>query len=153
MPAASPAASPTADEGPLLYAHLFRARIPAIRDVLVAVERCLTPAGPDLASRTGLILAEMLNNIQQHGLMTSRPTWVALRLFRHTQAQGLGVVLIDDGRPIPPDRFRPPMPPPMPPPAPLPEGGFGWPLIHGLTADLHYRREWGCNILGFRVPP
>lgn len=34
----------------------------------------------------------------------------------------------------------------------LPEGGFGWFLIHTLARDLHYRREGGANHLTLAVP-
>ena len=34
----------------------------------------------------------------------------------------------------------------------LPEGGFGWFLIHNVTKDLSYRREEGWNYLNFSVP-
>ena len=34
----------------------------------------------------------------------------------------------------------------------LPEGGFGWYLIHSLTQDLDYQRDEEWNCLSFRVP-
>ena len=34
----------------------------------------------------------------------------------------------------------------------LPEGGFGWHLIHSLTNDLTYLRTGGCNRLRFLLP-
>lgn len=137
---------PAAAEGPLLFAQVFRARPPAIRAVLLAVEGRLAPISPDLANRVELVLAELLNNIQRHG-HRSRPARVALRLF--WQVPGLRAELIDDGGAIPAACLTAPLPPP---PRSLPENGFGWPLIHGLVSDLRYRRGEGYNVLGFRVP-
>lgn len=144
MAAAGPAAA--SERAPPVFSHVFRARVPAIRGVLVAVEACLAPADPDLAGRAGLILAELLNNIQRHGGI-DRPARVALRLTWHRG--GLEVVVIDDGSQIPPARLAGP---PMPPPTRMPESGFGWPLIHLLARDLHYQRERDCNIVSFCLP-
>jgi hypothetical protein len=33
----------------------------------------------------------------------------------------------------------------------LPEGGFGWDLIHALTDLIRYRRCGDCNCLAFAV--
>ncbi|WP_348540063.1 hypothetical protein [Ruegeria sp. HKCCE4148] len=32
----------------------------------------------------------------------------------------------------------------------MPEGGFGWFLIHQLTSDIQYERRDGCNRLSLR---
>ncbi|WP_280514091.1 hypothetical protein [Allosediminivita pacifica] len=40
----------------------------------------------------------------------------------------------------------------MPDPAGLPEGGFGWFLIHELARELAYRHDGGMNRLTFRLP-
>ncbi len=140
-------ADPPAADGPPLYAHVFRARIPEIRRVLLAVEDRLASVSPDLANRAELVLAELLSNIQRHG-GTKGPARVALRLF--WQAPGLRAEVIDDGRAVPPDCLIAPEPPL---PLNLPESGFGWSLIHHLVSELHYRRGEGYNVLRFRVPP
>lgn len=130
-----------------LYAQHFRASLATIRAVLLDVEARVTPANPDLAARVELALAEVLNNVRQHGCPHG-PARVSLRLC--WQGKGLSVWLADDGRAIPPECLVAPKPPP--PPA-LPEGGFGWPLVHQLVTDLRYRRREGYNLLNFRVPP
>lgn len=138
---------PAVADGPPLFARVFRARVPEIRRVLITVGRSLAPAGPDLANRTELVLAELLSNIQRHGGVKG-PARVALRLFG--PEAGLRAEVIDDGRPLPADCLVAPEPPV---PVSLPESGFGWPLVHLLVTDLHYRRGEGYNVLRFRVPP
>lgn len=135
-----------------LYAQIFRARLPTIRNVLVAVEEALAGADPDLAGRAELVLAELLNNVQRHGGAAdagnaAKPVRIVLQLS--LRGDGLVAVLIDDGRAIPPRCMGAPAPPD---PEGLPESGFGWSLIHVLATDLHYWREMPCNILSFRVP-
>lgn len=135
-----------------LYAQIFRARLPAIRGVLVAVEEALADADPDLAGRAELVLAELLNNVQRHGGEAgagggAKPVRIVLQLS--LRGDGLVAVLIDDGCAIPPGCLSAPAPPD---PDALPEGGFGWSLIHILATDLQYWREMPCNILSFRVP-
>ena len=135
-----------------VYAQIFRARQPAIRGVLVAIEAALADADPDLASRAELVLAELLNNVQRHGGAEdagagARPVRIVLQLS--LRGDGLVAVLIDDGCAIPPGCLSAPA---LPDPESLPESGFGWSLIHILATDLHYWREMPCNILSFRVP-
>lgn len=143
MPAAAP---PSRADAPPLFAQVFRARIHEIRHVLMTVERHLSLASPDLASRTELVLAELLSNIQQHGAMKG-PARVSVRLFG--SAANLQAEVIDDGCPLPQDCLMPIAPAPVS----LPESGFGWLLVHLLVTDLHYRRGEGYNALRFRIPP
>ena len=134
-----------------LYAQIFRARLPAIRNVLVAIEAALADTDPDLAGRAELVLAELLNNVQRHGGEAdtggARPVRIVLQLS--LRGDGLVAVLIDDGCAIPPPCLTAPA---LPDPDDLPESGFGWSLIHILATDLQYWREMPCNILSFRVP-
>lgn len=46
----------------------------------------------------------------------------------------------------------PPRPPDIEGVESLPEGGFGWLIIHGLTRSLVYFREGSRNLLAFNIP-
>lgn len=98
-----------------------------------------------------LVLAEVLNNISEHAY-AGHPGTVEVHLQR--EAAGLACQITDRGAA---------MPGAQPPPgrlvdpaafahADLPEGGFGWSMIRSLTTGLIYRREGGCNHLGFLIP-
>jgi serine/threonine-protein kinase RsbW len=134
----------------------------------------------DLTGRAEIVLAEVLNNITEHGGATD---WVGLRC--QMDRAGLRVTVTDRGRPLPPELLIPASPAPasvptasvtpaspapaapapawpapasLSPlpgdldPALLPEGGFGWQMIHLLTRDLACQRDANGNRLSFLVP-
>lgn len=95
-----------------------------------------------------IVLAEILNNIVEHAY---RGTSGRIEISIAQQAGFLDICVIDRGEPmpdlkLPSGELRPPLDA-----QDLPEGGFGWPLIHSLTQDLHYQRVQGQNILQFRM--
>lgn len=111
-------------------------------------------ACPDLTGRAETVLAEVLNNIAEHGAADGVAGWVELHCV--LIETGLRVVITDQGRPIPRHLLLPPV---VTGPAPadlglaeLPEGGFGWMLIRELTRNLTCESDSLGNRLGFLVP-
>lgn len=98
-----------------------------------------------------VVLGEVLNNVAEHAY-GNRPGLVAVSITQ--TSQGLRCVIVDQGKAMPGGTL------------PegrllgrlglalddLPEGGFGWCLIHRLTTDLGYTRVDGCNHLQFILP-
>ena len=143
-----PASGP---EGPL---HLvFPGTMLSVRDALRRVARSAPVKGLSPADRgtVELVLAEVLNNIVEHAYRHS-PGDIALTLTR--LPDGLAVQVTDTGSAMPgcslpagnlPEGLDGPA-------AALPEGGFGWYLVHNLTRELVYHRMAGQNRLGFTLP-
>ncbi|SFE31739.1 ATP-binding protein [Roseivivax sediminis] len=119
-----------------------------IRAALLRVEDALQSAGVPAASAgdAALALAEALNNVVEHAFAGLAPGWVTLDI---TLGQDrLTVRICDRGRPMPglaaPAGHLPDLDVPR---SDVPEGGFGWHLIHSLSSTLDYRREDGANLL------
>ncbi|PFG64975.1 serine/threonine-protein kinase RsbW [Thioclava sp. ES.031] len=130
----------------------FAATPIAVRDALrAAVARFIRLMTEEEAGTLELILAEILNNIVEHGYGDSGKGTISLSIAR--DGKGLTCSVSDDGVALPPacldleDRD-----PERPDPTSLPEGGFGWFLIRDLATDLGYHREEGRNLLAFRMP-
>lgn len=125
----------------------------AVRSVLFDVAAVLVRQGvaADDAGQIELVLAEVLNNIVEHAYAERLGGRIEITLER--AADRLWCRVSDSGAPMPGGR---------PPPAAasaipdgvtdLPEGGFGWFLIHNLADDLSYAREEGMNTLRFSIP-
>ena len=134
----------------------FIARDMAVRTALQDLRRWLLARGlqPDLIGRTELALAEILNNIAEHGYHPDLPGWIALRC--RLGRRGVLFAVMDSGRRMPDELLQPPtgaMPVHCQPDIDaLPEGGFGWFLIHRLTRDMTCQRDRTGNRLTFRVP-
>jgi len=90
-----------------------------------------------------IALTEILNNIVEHGGHTARSAPV--RISWNLSAV-LEFEILDYGKAFPADECPQGA---MPDPMNLPEGGFGWGLIHLLTDDLWYERVNQKNILRF----
>lgn len=100
----------------------------------------------DTADLMHLCVAEALNNIVEHAYREKpgRLIFADLRI----DADGCEVTLIDEGRPMPgltlPDgalEFDETVL------DDLPEGGFGWMLIHTQMDKVDYQRRDNCNVL------
>jgi serine/threonine-protein kinase RsbW len=137
--------------------HLrFAARDLAVRAALQNVRRWMAARDPqpDLIGRVELVLAEMLNNITEHGYAQDANGWISLRC--RFGAGGIVVAIMDSGQVMPckllhsHDKKLPDMS--CMDSATLPEGGFGWFLIHQLTQDLRCQRDGNCNRVSFLVP-
>ena len=143
---------PPAGQGrPLIRLRLV-GETEAVRGALQRVSARLAAdgVGQDAREVAELALAEAMNNIVEHAF-ADRPGLVALDIDRC--AAGLRVTLRDNGRRMP----RSTLPPGTLPACgtctdDLPEGGFGWFLIHALARNLSYRRIGSCNRLHFLLP-
>ncbi len=102
----------------------------------------------DLRGTAELVLAELLNNIVEHG--RCRPDDPIRLTIRHS-LRGVFCTLRDGGMPLPDVR---------PPPGRFPEkdasgypaeGGYGWYLIRALAENLTYTRTPGENHLTFEL--
>lgn len=150
---------------PMLH-RIFRADPSTVRDALLYLrERFDGSAGTEVLSRLELALAEVLNNICEHGGTPQpdplhRPHSPLVHLFVVRHVGGIACAVTDDGRPLPVECLDPRNLPHITDEAEgidhdillLPEGGFGWYLIQDLTASLSYFREGRRNFLVFIVP-
>ncbi len=98
-----------------------------------------------------IVLAEVLNNIEEHAYAGGAGGPVEL----HLQVSGRTIrcVVEDRGAPLPSGPLpggRMPMPDPVEPES-WPEGGFGWAMVRRLTCDLSYETAGGRNRLRFAV--
>ena len=136
---------------------ILRGRIPAtegaVSAILARLERSLAARGTTKETRADiqLALAEILNNIIEHSVAGLADPQIRLLM---TQAAGrLQVEIADRGRPLPPSLLSAAALPAMPDDPldidALPEGGFGWFIIHSLAHDMTYERAGGTNLLSF----
>ncbi|MCF6444812.1 ATP-binding protein [Nereida sp. MMG025] len=97
-----------------------------------------------------IVVAEVLNNIVEHACNGGEDGWIEL-CFAANETATLFTVS-DNGVPMP-DLRLPPLKNPIIDGAvgDLPEGGFGWALIHTLTQTLTYKRTAGVNTLTFEI--
>ena len=120
----------------------------AVRDMLAALRAHMQAvgAGGSLCGTVELCVAEALNNIVEHAYAGQAPglVWLTAR----SSDGGMTIELRDKGRPLPglsvPRRQLPDASGGL---DALPEGGFGWFLIHDLTRALSYARRAGQNLL------
>lgn len=126
----------------------------AVRNGLICLVAAplLSDLDPDHRRTAELVLAEVLNNVAEHAY-AGRPGDVSVTLRR--DPRGLHCLIVDSGLPMPGGTAPLGQLPGGPDAAldDLPEGGFGWHLIHSLTQGLHYARQDGQNRLSFLVPP
>lgn len=124
-----------------------------VRVVLKQLDMRLAAHGVDDDSRGSvqIVLAEAMNNIVEHAYAdTGRSGAFALSIT--ARSSGLDVTLSDGGAPMPWGQLskrltaRRPLAPEF-----AEEGGFGWPIINSLAADIRYDRVDGRNVLEFLV--
>lgn len=146
-----------------MFHRAFRSDLPAIRAALGEIRLRFYGYTPDdTIDRLELVLAEVLNNICEHGSVTlavapdqglsqrrgngATPT-VHLSVIRHDS--GIVCTITDDGIPLPATCLTDG---PRTIATELPEGGFGWRMIRDLTNSISYTREGRRNFVGFTVP-
>lgn len=131
---------------------------PARADAVAAILRDLPrldpvrALAPDRLEDLTILLGEVLNNVVEHAL-AQRPdaTW---RLTLAPMRGALRVTVEDGGVPLPPSLpHGAPLPNMDVDSANLPEGGFGWFIIHALADDMMYERIQGRNRLTFSIAP
>ena len=92
-----------------------------------------------------LVLAEVLNNVAEHGRDLSLKHPISIRW---QEADALCVSVIDSGGEIPIGTItKAKMPCIETNPADLPEGGFGWALVDIICSEVHSRRRGSFNTL------
>jgi serine/threonine-protein kinase RsbW len=95
-----------------------------------------------------IVLAEVLNNIVEHAYADHGRGVVELSV--RPIAGALSFTIRDDGLPLTDGTLPAGRLPDLSVPLDeLPEGGFGWLMIHDLTRDLNYRRIGNRNELTF----
>lgn len=93
-----------------------------------------------------LVLAEVLNNVVEHAYQGSGQGEIHLHMVKSPEQ--LDFCVCDAGRPLPGEELPKACFPDLNVPTDgLPEGGFGWCLIHELTSALGYERVEGRNVL------
>lgn len=138
----------------LHYEETINADPVSVRDTILEIMRRLQhefPAQSEGIISTEIVLAEVLNNITEHGY----------------QGSNLGDILVsvlctDDMISVETRDYGLPMPGLTPPEAELeaqpmgvedlPEGGFGWFFIRSLSSHIEYRRTGSKNIFCVQVP-
>lgn len=136
-------------------APLFAAEFPAtameVRAQLVRVEAAFGSDryDGDAVSDMLIVLAELLNNVVEHAGVSGSGR---IRIAVSQADDRLRVEASDDGGALPPSLLAgAPAPVFDAPVEDLPEGGFGWFIIHSLVDDMTYEREGGRNHLSFSL--
>lgn len=157
-PATTPQRPPIRREP--MFHRAFHIDTATIRTVLVALKlRFQTFVDEDALACLELALAEVLNNISEHGraVQDASPAGPAPRVHLCVICRDGGLIcaVTDNGRPLPPACLTPTkrIADNTASRDSLPEGGFGWPLIQRLTGSLSYLREGSRNFLSFTIPP
>ncbi|WP_415183646.1 ATP-binding protein [Phaeovulum sp.] len=148
----APGTRPSARLAPQIFHHSFPADPLSVRAALqTALNRFARQITPEEAGTLELVLAEVLNNIVEHGYRDREYGTIVLSIVR--DRKGLSCSVSDDGITLPADCLHTRRnSPDRPSPTLLPEGGFGWFLIHDLADHFGYRRENNQNLLAFRLP-
>jgi len=126
----------------------------ALRDALKKAMTFLRglDLGQDACGLVELVLAEAVNNIIEHAYTGTGDGIVECRLRKDGEL--LHFCILDDGLPMPtgavPEKKQQDLNGDL---QDLPEGGFGWFLIHELTENLHYTRAGNRNRLEFTMRP
>ncbi|MBK4214462.1 ATP-binding protein [Paracoccus caeni] len=138
-----------------MFHRVFRAESDAVRAALTDIRARFGGAvDAGTLGRLELVLAEVMNNVAEHAgfgdqTAPARLPWIHVTVVRHDS--GIACAITDDGISLPEECLAP-RSMPAPDSDDLPEGGFGWCLIQGLTQSLCYYREKHRNFLAFSVP-
>lgn len=117
-------------------------RLESVAPASEAVIAAFAQTGSD-SDRLRLLLAEVLNNIIEHGYGGAEggPITIQVQPITH----GLRLVLTDRGAPPPSELIAGAAE--MPDPSALPDGGWGWPLLHALATAIRLERDETGNRL------
>lgn len=132
---------------------LFPGDPPSVRHALQSVTEVLRELPLDDAQMgvTEIVLAEVLNNVAEHAYAGEARGLIEVEVEELNRA--LRFRIRDDGLPMPDHRLPPGLSQDFDVATEdLPEGGFGWLLIHELTEGLTYRRAGDRNELVYRIP-
>jgi serine/threonine-protein kinase RsbW len=139
---------------PIEHVFTLTSEAEEVRNTLEEVQNCIdgAPAFAEIGDIAQIILGEVLNNVVEHAYQCEGGHPVELILaFADT---GVNVSVTDRGITMPKGS-----PPNGGMPSldedgrdALPEGGFGWAMIHALTTGLTYCRDGDRNLLTFSIP-
>ncbi|GAA6161705.1 hypothetical protein NBRC116589_38790 [Ruegeria sp. HU-ET01832] len=118
---------------------------------IARISTCLEAQGlpQHKAADVKIALAEAINNVVEHAYAGITPAKVKVRCRLHEN--WLEILISDTGNPLPGFRVPDGVPAPLGSSLnDLPEGGFGWFLIHELTSEIRYEHANGCNCLSLR---
>lgn len=133
----------------LVFIHRFRAHPEVIRSTLIELNQMMKPhIFPDLLHRSELVLAELLNNIAEHGQPEGENSGIFIRMSVASQTDGISCEVRDNGKVLPETCLTAG----LPDITAYPENGFGWFLIKQLTQSLAYSRCGRQNVIAFTVP-
>lgn len=97
-----------------------------------------------------IVLGEVLNNIVEHGYKEHNGGDIHLRA--HAEKDAVHISTMDHGPPIPRSTLSEAnLPEKTDDMQTMPEGGFGWFMIHALTDDMRYERVDGQNRFSFSI--
>lgn len=148
MTAAADNDRPVRDDIPAAMALTANASPDGVRAALSDIRAFLRAAhlGEDACGTVEIVLAEALNNVAEHAYAMTGTGTIQINLALKDGA--LKVDIVDEGAALPGLRLPAGRAPDLGVPGTaLPEGGFGWFVIHSLTSTLNYRRRDGCNHL------
>ncbi|UWR22231.1 ATP-binding protein [Sulfitobacter sp. S190] len=145
------------NDPPLELVCCARSSDAAARQILSKTLEGLAPMrlSRDALESVELLLAEVINNIVEHAYAPPQAPG-PITLHCSGQAGALHLLVEDHGRPMPheqaPRHTAPDLDVEL---MALPEGGFGWHLIHTLACDVHYERCGHTNRLRLvlNLPP
>lgn len=141
-----------------IFHRVLAADDTSVRAALVAMrqrlDRCIHA---DALDRAELVLAEVMTNIVRHGDHAGAAVstgGLSIHLSVACHHRGLACAVCDNGIALPAGCLSPGRTTPVPTCdlETMPEGGFGWMLINGLTQSLSYFRENERNLLVFNIP-
>ena len=122
----------------------------AIVEIMVRLKQEF-PAQSEGVISTEIILAEVLNNIAEHGYEDSNLGDVVLSVLCTDDM--ISIETRDHGVPMPglnpPEKELEDIPMNV---EDLPEGGFGWFFIRSLSSHMEYRRVGSQNIFCVQIP-
>ncbi|MEM8978339.1 MAG: ATP-binding protein [Pseudomonadota bacterium] len=132
--------------------YQFQSDLMIIRGALAQIMADVTPVcpQPDDVGTVEIVLAEVLNNINEHAYEGAPNGEITAKVKRLDQS--LAFEIWDKGKAMPEET------PPLGKEADLdvdvidlPEGGFGWFMIREMTEDLVYARDANQNHLMFKL--
>lgn len=110
------------------------------------MERLADQMSPERAGMVEIALAEVINNIVEHAYRGQ--VGGMIRLSARLGHAFLRFEICDDGSPLPGGTLPPGRPADLSVPrGNLPEGGFGWLLIHSVAREVRYSRNGEVNQL------
>lgn len=120
----------------------------AVRDTLIAIKSSLLQGNETemVGDMWELVVAEVLNNIVEHAYSERKDGAIEVELqFANSH---MSARFVDYGDPMPDGALPANRPADIDVPTQdLPEGGFGWHLIHTLSDSLNYERRNRQNCL------